>query len=131
MPTLSPLTHFFTALSDWSSTWEFECANEFGTSDTLSLFERFRQGAAELTLWLTMQGHDSSADAIDTALAELRQTLWEFDQGKLKGELSPRETDDPLAPEELVTAAIEKAAGHLEDIDCELPEEVWKGFEDA
>lgn len=127
----TPLTRFFLRLSDWGRGLERGLGNEYGTSDALSLFDPFREGAADLMVWLAAQGRTVEADEIDDALCELRDVLRRFDDGDLPAIEGGPDGDDRIEPFEQVQRAIERACGRLEDLDGEIPEAAWTGFDDA
>lgn len=90
----------------------------------------FREPAKAIIIWLELRGRDADAAELDDAIAALRKTARRFDTGELKPVLDDR-AEEHLSPLELLIEAAQKAAGRLEDLNAEIPSDVWQGFGDA
>lgn len=92
--------------------------------------ERFRDPAKAIIVWLELRDRDADAAEIDDAMAGLRETSRRFDTGGLKPVLDER-SDEHLSPLDLLIETAEKTASRLEDLDADIPSDVWQGFGDA
>jgi hypothetical protein len=92
--------------------------------------EQFRSPAKAIIVWLELHGRDADAAEVDDAMAALRETARRFDSGELQPVFDER-TDEHLSPLELLIQAASEATGRLEDLDDEIPQDVWQGFGDA
>lgn len=89
--------------------------------------ERFREPAKAIIIWLDLCGRDADAAEVDDAMTALRETARRFDAGELEPVLDER-ADEHLSPLELLIEAAETTASRLEDLDGEIPSDVWQGF---
>lgn len=136
--TLNPLQRVFVSLADWRR--QFYNNGFAGPGDSpddpdvpLSMtveLERFRQPVADLIVWLEMRGRPTDANVIDDALCQLREVADQYDGGYLSDFIDPK-LEEPYGAGELFLAAVAKASSALEDLDEEIPEEVWQGFDDV
>jgi hypothetical protein len=92
--------------------------------------ERFREPAKAIIIWLELCGRDANAAEVDDVMAALRETARRFDTGALRPVLGAR-ADEHQSPLDLLIEAAEKTAGRLEDLDADIPSDVWQGFGDA
>jgi len=138
MPHRTPLTELLLAISDASDRLSrlgervFECADEH--TDPVSAGEfvgRFRHSAADLIVWLEMKRRSEDADEIDDAVASMIEVARSYDRGELGARLPDDERAGPVEPIDQLRGAIGIAASRLEDLDDEIPVEVWEGYEDA
>lgn len=85
--------------------------------------------AKDIIVWLELRGQDEAAAHLDDCVAGFRNAYREFEEA-CSVSYPP---DDPgcrdLA-EEVIREA-EKLSGACEDLDAELPPEVWEGFWDG
>lgn len=54
-----------------------------------------------------------------------------YDRGDLQARLPDYERAGPLYPLDQLVDAMRAAAGRLEDLDGDIPAEVWEGYDDA
>ncbi len=92
--------------------------------------ERYRAPAKAIIIWLELCGRDADAAEVDDAMAGLRDVARHFDTGEFKPVFVER-ADEHLSPLDLLIQAASEAAGRLEDLDADIPSEVWQGFGDA
>lgn len=92
--------------------------------------ERFREPAKAIIVWLELRGRDANAAEIDDAMAALRETARRFDTGELKPVFDER-ADERVSALELLIHAASETASRLEDLDADIPSDVWQGFGDA
>jgi hypothetical protein len=92
--------------------------------------ERFREPAKAIIIWLELCGRDADAAEVDDAMVALRDAARRFDVGELKPVADER-ADEHLSPLELLIKVAEETASRLEDLDAEIPSDVWQGFGDA
>lgn len=138
MPDPSPLTRFFLQLAERRKLLQSQDGRAFATGgedneliSAEALFDDLRAGAADLQVWLEMQGRSEDASEIDDATASLRETIWKFDHDELQPYLGPDERDDVLSETDQLIEALDEAIGRLEDLDGEIPDDVWRGYDDA
>ncbi len=133
-----PLRQLVQDFTDWVSTlrrvglrrWGEEpddADQDVRASDEL---ERFRGPAKAIIIWLELCGRDADAAEVDDAMTALRETARRFDAGELKPLFDER-ADEHLSALDLLIQAASKTAGRLEDLDAEIPSDVWLGFGDA
>lgn len=92
--------------------------------------ERFREPAKAIIVWLELCGRDADAAEVDDAMAALRETARRFDTGELKPVLNEH-ADEHVSPLDLLIQAASETASRLEDLDADIPSDVWQGFGDA
>lgn len=92
--------------------------------------ERFRGPAKAIIIWLELCGRDADAAEVDDAMAGLRETARRFDTGGLEPVFDDR-SDEHLSPVDLLIQAASETASRLEDLDADIPSDVWQGFGDA
>lgn len=133
-----PLAQLVVGLSDWVGVLQRFGLRRRGegrddpdgdvrASDAL---ERFREPAKAIIIWLELCGRDAAAAEVDDAMAGLRDTARQFDTGGLQPVLDER-AGEHLSPLDLLMQAASEATGRLEDLDAEIPQNVWQGFGDA
>lgn len=91
--------------------------------------ERFREPAKAIIIWLELCGRDADAAEVDDATASLREVARRFDASELKPVLDERAGEH--SPLDLLIQAASETAGRLEDLDADIPSDVWRGFSDA
>lgn len=134
----SPLTRLVLQLSDWLELRRRVGLRRRGegaddpdqdvhASDEL---EQFREPAKAIIVWLELRGRDVDAAEVDDAMASLRETARQYDAGELRPVLDER-ADEHLTPLDLLIQAASEATARLEDLDAEIPFDVWPGFGDA
>lgn len=89
--------------------------------------EQFRGPAKAIIVWLELHGRDADAAEVDDAMAALRETARRFDTGELKP-IFDECADEHLSPLDLLIQAASETAGRLEDLDANIPSDVWQGF---
>jgi hypothetical protein len=92
--------------------------------------EQFRAPAKAIIIWLELRGRDADAAEVDDAMAALREAARHFDTGELKPVLDER-AGEHLSPLDLFIQAASETVSRLEDIDADIPSDVWQGFGDA
>jgi hypothetical protein len=92
--------------------------------------EEFREPAKAIIIWLELHGRDADAAEVDDAMAALRETARRFDSGELEPTLDDR-ADEHLSALDLLIQAASETASRLEDLDADIPSDVWQGFGDA
>jgi hypothetical protein len=128
----------FVAISDFGAKvgrlgeWTFEPSDErddpFGAAEFVA---RIRHVAADLIAWLEIKGRSEDAGEVDDAITSMIEVARAFDRGELRAWLPD---DDRAAPVEAIDQLREMiivAASRLEDLDDEIPAEVWEGYDDA
>lgn len=138
MPHRTPLTELLLAISDASDRLSrlgervFEPADEH--TDPIRAAEfvgRFRHSAAELIVWLEMKRRSEDAEELDDAVASMIEVARSYDRGELEAKLPDDERAGPVEPIDRLREAMGIAASRLEDLDDEIPAEVWEGYQDA
>ncbi len=133
-----PLTQLVQDLTYWISTVERvglrrrgegrdDADRDVRASDEL---ERFREPAKAIIIWLELCGRDADAAEVDGAMTALRDTARRFDTGELKP-LFDECADEHLSPLDMLIQAASETASRLEDLDADIPSDVWQGFGDA
>jgi hypothetical protein len=92
--------------------------------------ERFRAPAKAIIIWLELCGRVADAAEVDDAMAASREAARRFDTGELKPLFDDR-ADEHLSPLEMLIKVAEETASRLEDLDADIPSDVWQGFGDA
>ncbi|MBI5866111.1 MAG: hypothetical protein HZB38_16705 [Planctomycetes bacterium] len=92
--------------------------------------EQFREPAKAIIIWLELCGRDADAAEVDDAMAGLRDTARRFDTGELKPVFDER-SDEHVSPLGLLIHAASETASRLENLDADIPSDVWQGFGDA
>lgn len=92
--------------------------------------EQFRAPAKAIIIWLELCGRDADAAEVDDAMIALRETARRFDTDAL-APLFDEQAGEHLTPLDLLVQAVSETAGRLEDLDTEIPQDVWQGFGDA
>jgi len=138
MPDPSPLARYFRQLAERRDSLRLQGRRAFETGDENNepvsageLFDDLRAGAADLQVWLEMRGRSEDASEIDDATASLRETIWKFDHNDLASYLGPDERDDAVSEVDQLIDALDETIGRLEDLDGEIPDDVWRGYGDA
>lgn len=91
--------------------------------------DRLRDEAKGIIIWLELRGQDDAATQLDEAMGAFREAVWSFKEA-CEG-VYP--ADDPGcrdARHAMIDAA-GRVSGVAEDLDSELPADVWEGFFDA
>lgn len=91
----------------------------------------FRNAAADLIVWLEIKGRPDDAGEIDDAIASMLKVARAYDRGELQAWLPDDERAGPVEPLDRLVDAMRAAAGRLENLDGEIPAEVWEGCDDA
>lgn len=91
----------------------------------------FRNAAAGLIVWLEIKGRSNDAGEIDDAITSMIEVARVYDRGELQAWLPDDERADPVEPLDQLVDAMRAAAGRLEDLDDQIPAEVWEGYDDA
>ena len=135
---LNPLQSVFVSLADWGG--QLRVDGFMGQGDSLDdpdmplymteELERFRQPVTDLIVWLEMRGRPTDANIIDDALCQLREVAEQYDGGYLDDLIDPI-LEEPCGAGEQFLVAVDEASSVLEDMDEEIPEEVWQGFDDV
>ena len=99
--------------------------------DAVEYVGRFRNAAADLIVWLEIKGRPDDAGEVDDAVASMLEVARAYDRGDLHARLPDDERAGPLDPLDQLVDAMRAAAGRLEDLDDEIPAEVWEGYDDA
>lgn len=98
-------------------------------ADFRSWAERLWPEAKDIIVWLELRGQDEAAAHLDDCVAGFRNAYREFEEA-CRVTYPP---DDPgcrdLADEMIHKA--EQLSGVCEDLDAELPSEIWEGFWDG
>lgn len=138
MPRRTPLTELLLAISDTGDRLNRLGDRLFGPmdehTDPVSATEyvgQFRHSAADVIVWLEMKGRSEDADEIDDAIASLIEVAGTYDRGELEAWLPDDEQADPVTPIDQLREAVSIAVGRIEDLDDEIPAEVWEGYDDA
>lgn len=92
---------------------------------------QFQRAAADLIVWLEMNWRPEDAGEIDDAIALLLEVARAYDRGELGAWLPDDEQAGPIDPIDQLREAMSVAASRLEDLDDEIPTEVWEGYDDA
>jgi hypothetical protein len=91
--------------------------------------DSLRGEAKEVIIWLELKGLDEAASQLEKRMAAFRAAVWEF-QHACEGTYPPEDEHC----HELAEVMVHKAglvAGICEDLDQEVPQDVWEGFLDA
>ena len=99
--------------------------------DAVEYVEPFRNAAADLIVWLEIKGRSGDADEIDDAIASMLEVARSYDRGDLQARLPDADRAGPLDPLDQLIDALRAASGRLEDLDDEIPAQVWEGYDDA
>lgn len=134
----TPLTHLSSAVADACDQLgrmgkrAFERAGERDEPvDAVEYVGPFRDAAANLIVWLEIKGRSADADEVDDAIASMLEVARAYDRGELQAWLPDDERAGPVEPLDQLVDAMRAAAGRLEDLDGEIPAEVWEGYDDA
>lgn len=134
----SPLADLLLAIKDASGQLSrngerlFEPADDRDEPiDAVEYVGPFRNAAADLIVWLEVKGRSREAGEIDDALASMLEVARAYDRGELQAWLPDDERAGPVEPLDQLVDAMRAAAGRLEDLDGEIPAEVWEGYDDA
>ncbi len=133
-----PLDHLVSCLRDWLDVLQqtgLWCRGE-GPDDPDQIVpaseevEQFREPAKAIIVWLEMRGRKGDAYEVDDAMAALQGAARQYDAGELHP--MPIDNSDEYATplDQLIDTASE-SIGRLEDLDGDIPAEVWQGFDDA
>lgn len=138
MPDRLPLVDLILAIKDASERLSrngeqlFEPADDRDEPiDAVEYVGPFRNAAADLIVWLEVKGRSQEAGEIDDALASMLEVARAYDRGELQAWLPDDERAGPVEPLDQLVDAMRAAAGRLEDLDGEIPAEVWEGYDDA
>ncbi|MCC5831105.1 MAG: hypothetical protein JJU36_16815 [Phycisphaeraceae bacterium] len=112
--------------------WRDSARGEDFWRDTVehrSWADQLRDEAKGIIVWLELKGQDDAAARLDEAMGNFRQAIWNF-QEACEG-VYP--ADDPRCRDarDAMIEAAGRASGAAEDLDSELPADVWEGFFDA
>lgn len=138
MPDRSPLVDLLLAISEASDRldrrgeWLFAPTDE--RDDPIDAFDYvgpYQDAAADLIVWLEIRGRSDDADEIDDAIASMLEVARAYDRGELQAWLPDDERAGPVEPLDQLVDSMRAAAGRLEDLDGEIPAEVWEGYDDA
>jgi len=127
-PIDSPLISLLQAVREWS-----EAREAFSTHRTEQAMElrELRRRLKEIIVWLELHDAEAAAPRLDAASEELKDKWWDFEYvceaTAPEGEAEPRCREAA----DVVQDAAGKLAGVLEDLACELPDEMWQGFDDV
>lgn len=99
--------------------------------DAAEFVGQFRRAAADLIVWLEMKDRPGDAGEIDDAITSMIEVARAYDRGELQAWLPDDERAGPVEPIDQVRDAMNVALGRLEDLDDEIPAEVWEGYDDA
>lgn len=88
--------------------------------------DRLREEAKAAIVWLELRGQDDAASRLDAAMAGLREAIAGL-QEACEGVYPPEDPGCRDAREGMVEAA-GRLAGAAEDLQDEVPEQVWEGF---
>ena len=91
--------------------------------------DRLREEAKRIIVWLELKSQDQAATRLDSSMADLREAMGDF-QEACEGVYPPDEPRCRDAREAMIEAA-GRVAGTAEDLQDELPEDVWEGFFDV
>jgi len=91
--------------------------------------DQLRDEGKGIIVWLELNGQTDAAARLDEAMSDVRQAIWNLRES-CEGVYPPDEPRCDDAREAMIEAA-GRAAGVAEDLDAELPEEVWGGFFDG
>lgn len=90
---------------------------------------KLRDEAKGIIVWLELKGQDDAAARLDAAMGVFRQAIWDF-QEACEGVYPADDLRCREARDAMIDAA-GRASGVAEDLDSELPADVWEGFFDA
>lgn len=133
-----PLTQLVSDLGRWISRLNREGLRRPGegpddpdqTATACAELDPFREPAKAIIVWLELRGRDADAAEVDDAMACLRETARRYDAGGPEPVYDER-ADEHLSPLDLLIDAASEAAGRLEDLDADIPQDIWQGFGDA
>lgn len=91
--------------------------------------DRLREQAKGIIVWLELKGQDEAAARLHAQMGELRRAIWNL-KGACEGVYPPEHPPCDAAREAMIESA-GRVAGAAEDLNDEVPEEVWEGFFDA
>ena len=138
MPYRTPLIDLFLAISDardWLNQLGkrlFEPCEEHDDPISAAEFvESFRTAAADLIVWLEIKGRSEAAGEVDDAIASMIEVAREYDRRELHAWLPDDEQAGPVEPVDQLIQAMEVASGRLENLEENVPPEVWEGYDDA
>ncbi len=98
-------------------------------ADFGSWAERLWAEAKDIIVWLELKGQDDAAAPLDESVASFRSAYREFEEACRFG-YPPEDVHCRELSEELIERAA-KLSGACEDLDAELPPDVWEGFWDG
>lgn len=99
--------------------------------DAVEYVGPFRSAAADLIVWLELKGRPDDAGEIDDAITSILEVARALDRGDLQAWLPDDDQAGPVEPLDQLVAAMRAASGRIEDLDGEIPAEVWEGYDDA
>lgn len=90
--------------------------------------DQLREEAKGAIVWLELRGRDEAAAQLDEVMGALREAIANLEEA-CEGVYPP---DDPRCHDarEAVIETASRVAAAAEDLDQEVPEEVWEGFFD-
>lgn len=134
----SPLADLLLAIKDASERLSrngerlFEPADDRDEPiDAVEYVGPFRNAAANLIVWLEIKGRSADADEVDDAIASMLLVARAYDRGELQAGLPDDDQAGPVEPLAQLVDAMRAASGRIEDLDGEIPAEVWEGYDDA
>ena len=134
----TPLTRLFTSVADTCDHFGRLGKRAFERSDqhddpvnAVAYIGPFRNAAADLIVWLEIKRRSDDAGEVDDAIASMLEVARAYDRGDLQAWLPDDERAGPVEPLDHLVDTIRAAAGRLEDLDGEIPAEVWEGYDDA
>jgi len=137
MPNRSPLVDLLLAISDASGRLDRRGERLFEPTDqrdepidAVEYVGPFRNAAADLVVWLEIQGRSEDASEVDDAVASMLEVARAYDRGELQAWLPDDERSGPVEPLDQLVDAMRVASGRLEDLEDEIPTEVWEGYDD-
>jgi len=126
-PYQQPLLAFMDRVHKWSASLEGE--HFWRMVEPQRGAEQLRAEAKDIIVWLELKGQEDAAAQLDDAMAGLRRAVWDFEEA-CEGVYPPEDFRCEEAREAMVEAA-GPVEGAAEDLDDEIPPEVWEGFLDG
>lgn len=90
--------------------------------------QRLRDEAKGIIVWLELRGLEEQASRLDERMSDFREAIWEFEHA-CEGTYPPEDWACQEQREEMIDKA-GWVVGTAEDLNDEVDERVWEGYDD-